>query len=111
MSKENIYGESVQTPFEEEFDPSQDDEGRVMRLPQTLGCLLLIASIATTVSVVSCHEVMKEKGNSKAQPVKTEQVQEAQEEKVMPQKVSRKINNFFQDSSFTYSQAIRQNSR
>ena len=108
MSKENIYGDSVQTPFDEEFDMSQDDEGRVMRLPQTMGCLLVLAAVLTTGSVVSCREIMKDKGNAKAQPVKTEQVQEVKEEKVMPVKVSKKIQNFLQDSSFTYSQALRE---
>ena len=113
MSKENFYENGTSPLFEGEFDPSQedearmDDEGRILRLPQTLGCLTALAAIMATVAIVSCHEVMKDKGNAKedSQPAKTEEVQE---EKVMPKKVSEKIDAFLRSTTFTYSQALRE---
>lgn len=74
------------------------DEKRLLRLPQTIGCLTLLAALMIAGGIVCCQKAF-EKDDKPKQP-KTEQ----NEEKQLP----KKITSFIQDSSFTYTQKLRE---
>ena len=89
---------------EEAYDPDWDDprNPRGLRLPQTLGCMIVVCSIAAAAAIGGCSHFFGEKKAEQKQD-KKEQIEQT-EKVTLPKKVASRMG----DWSTTWSQALHE---
>ena len=98
---ENFMASAPDPVFDDEFDPYMDDphNPRMMRLPQTIGCLIVTAAVMTATIIGGCSYFFGEKKEEKPKE------QPKQEEKVqLPKKVASRMGSW----ETTWSQALQE---